>query len=110
MEWKEVGGQGGHSQTGLAGGVGSLAPVTGQGWHELRLAGTWDPPGQDSGQVGGLFSRSFFFFLFAAPSMAYGGSQARDRIRAVPQPRQCQIEAASVTYTAAYGTAGSLTH
>ena len=47
----------------------------------------------------------FFFCLFFAISWAapgaYGGSQARGRIRAV---------AVSATYTTAHGNAGSLTH
>ena len=54
-----------------------------------------------------------FFFLRAIP-VAYGSSQARCWIRAAavglcPQPQQCKIWAASVTYTAAYSNAGSLT-
>ena len=71
----------------------------------------------------GLLSFFFFFCLFAiswATSTAYGGSQARGRIRAVasslchclwpmPQPQQHQIWATSMTYTTAHSNAGSLT-
>ena len=62
-------------------------------------------------------SLSFFFFfflfcLFRAATMAYGGSQARGLIRATTAglPQQCQIQAASVTYTTAHSSTGSLTH
>ena len=78
-------------------------------------------------------SNSFCLFLFfMATPEAYGGSQARGRIRAVaagphpshsrshtgskprlpptPQPQPCQIRAASATYTAAHGNAGFFTH
>ena len=46
--------------------------------------------------------------------MPYGSSQARGRIGAVsagptPQPQQCQMQAASATYTTAHGNTGSLT-
>ena len=56
-----------------------------------------------------------FYFLFRATPTAYEGSQARDRIRDIaaslmPQPQQCQIQAASATDTTAHGNAGSLTH
>ena len=55
------------------------------------------------------------FFLFRAPPGAYGRSQARGRIgaascRPTPQPQQCQIRAASATYSTAHGNARSLTH
>ena len=61
---------------------------------------------------------SFFFFLFfflRAALSAYGSSQARGCIGAAPagptpQPQQCQIRAASVTYTAAHNNTGSPTH
>ena len=50
-------------------------------------------------QTGFIFS----FFLFRAFPVAYGDSQARGRIgcscRPPPQPQQCQIRAAPVTYT-----------
>ena len=42
--------------------------------------------------------------------MAYGGSQASGPIEPTAQPQQCQIQAMSLTYTTAYGNAGSLTH
>ena len=47
--------------------------------------------------------------------MAYEVSLARSRIGAVAaglgtQPQQCQIRAASFTYTTAHGNAGFLTH
>ena len=47
--------------------------------------------------------------------MAHGGSWARGLIGAVassllPEPQQCQIRAASETYTTAHGNTGSLTH
>ena len=66
----------------------------------------------------GYVQNSFFFCLFClsrAASEAYGGSQARESnqsycCRPTPQPQQCQIPAASVTYTTAHGNAGSLTH
>ena len=53
----------------------------------------------------------FFFFLSfclsrAAP-VAYGGSQERGPIGAIAAG---QIQAESVTYTTAYGNAGSVTH
>ena len=46
--------------------------------------------------------------------MAYGASQAQVSNlscsrQPTPQPQQCQIRAASVTYTTAHGNAGSLT-
>ena len=58
------------------------------------------------------FSFFFFSWLFRAASMAYGGSQARGLIRATTAglPQQCQIQAASVTYTTAHSSTGSLTH
>ena len=61
-----------------------------------------------------LFNR-FFFFLFRAMPLAYGGSQARCQIGAVaagpmPQPQQCLIWAMSVTYTIAHSNTGSLIH
>ena len=37
--------------------------------------------------------------LFRAAPVAYGGSQARGRIRPTPQPQKCWIRASSVTYT-----------
>ena len=54
------------------------------------------------------------FFLFRAAAVAYGGSQARDRIGATAQAfaiaTELGIRAASVTYTTAHGSPGSLTH
>ena len=55
----------------------------------------------------------FFFFLFRATPVAYGGSQARGRIQRwnhqpIPQPQQGQIQAVSATYTIAHGNTGSL--
>ena len=59
---------------------------------------------------------SFFvlFFSKAVPT-TYGGSQARDLIRAVAtglrhQPQQHRIRAASATHTTVHGNARSLTH
>ena len=54
---------------------------------------------------------SFLAISWATPA-AYGGSQARGGIGAVAmaQPQQRGIRAASATYTAAHGKAGSLTH
>ena len=49
------------------------------------------------------------FCFFRSTPEAYGGSQARGQIGAIdadlsiPQPQQHQIQAASVTYTTAYG-------
>ena len=56
-----------------------------------------------------------FSFLFRATPAAYGGSQAREPIRAVaarstPKPQRRQIRATSVTHTTAHGNTGSLTH
>ena len=63
-----------------------------------------------------LFIYLFIVFSRAAP-VAYGGSQVRGLIRAVaagfqpsPEPQQCKIRAASVTYTTAHCNARSLTH
>ena len=62
----------------------------------------------------GKLKLDFFFFAFWAIPEAYGGSQARDQIRATaaghsqPQPRQKR--AASATYTTAHGNTGSSTH
>ena len=55
-----------------------------------------------------------FIYLFLA-SATYGSSQARGQIGATvaglcPQPQQCRVRAASVTYTTAQGNSGSLTH
>ena len=59
----------------------------------------------------------FFFSIFGvfrATLVTYGGSQARGQIgaAAVPRPQlqQCQIPAASATYTTSHGNAGSFTH
>ena len=41
--------------------------------------------------------------------MAYGGSQGRSRCRPTPQPLQLGIQATSVTYNTAHGSARSLT-
>ena len=38
------------------------------------------------------------------------GVKSELQLRPIPQPQQHQIQAASVTSTAAYGNAGSLTH
>ena len=53
-----------------------------------------------------------FYFInrFRAILVAYGGSQARGLVRAIPEPQQCRIWATSATYTTAHGNAGSLTH
>ena len=49
----------------------------------------------------------FFFWLFRATSMAYGGSQARGQIGSCShQPQPCQIWALSATYTTAHDSAG----
>ena len=61
---------------------------------------------------------SFFFSfrLFRAALVAYGTFQAGGRIGAaascqpMPQPQQHRIRVVSVTYTAAQGNTGSLTH
>ena len=60
-----------------------------------------------------LLKSPTIFFLMAT-FVAYGGSQDRGRIGATaasltPQPQQCQIQAASATYTTAHGNTGSLT-
>ena len=58
-------------------------------------------------------SFSFFFFSFLlvkATHAAYGGSQARGRIRATAAGLQHRIWATSVTYTTAHGNARFLTH
>ena len=61
------------------------------------------------------FNTSYFFFPTAA-YVAYGGSQARDQIGAAtaslhtPQPQQCGIRVAPVTYTAAFSNTRTLTH
>ena len=57
----------------------------------------------------------FFFFLFRAALVAYGGSQARSQIASyswqlTPQTQQCKIQTASATYTTAHDNARSLTH
>ena len=54
-------------------------------------------------------------FLRETALAAYGSYQARGAnwslsCQLMPQPQQCQIWAASVTYTTAHGNAGSLTH
>ena len=46
---------------------------------------------------------------FLAAPAAYGGSQARGLIGAVPQLQQRQIRAVSAVYTTAHGNTGSLT-
>ena len=54
-----------------------------------------------------------FFFLFMGTSITYGSSQTRNRSCSFwprSQPQQHGIQAASVTYTAACGNAGPLTH
>ena len=60
---------------------------------------------------------SFFFCPFRATPVAYGNTQARGLIgdvaaglRPTPEPQQCRIQAASVTYSTAYSNTGSLTH
>ena len=57
-----------------------------------------------------LFFVCFVFFLFRAIPIAYGSSQARGQIGATLQPQQHGIQAMSVTYAAACGNVGSLTH
>ena len=58
----------------------------------------------------------FIFLLFRAVPTAYGSFQARGRIGAVaahlptPHPQKLGIQAVSVTYIAAHGNAGFLTH
>ena len=55
----------------------------------------------------------FFFFLFRLAPVAYGRSQARTNWSyscwPIPQPQQCGIRAASVTYTTARRNTGSST-
>ena len=58
---------------------------------------------------------AFFFWLFRATPVAYGGSQARGWMwscscRPTPEPQQSGIQAESVTYTTAHGNDGSPTH
>ena len=55
------------------------------------------------------------FLLFRATPSAYGGTQARGRIRAVAtglhhSHSQHKIQALSATYDTVHGNAGSLTH
>ena len=62
-----------------------------------------------------LFFLFLFFCFFRVAPVAYEGSQARGSNRShfcqpTPQPQQRQIQAASATYTTAYGNARSLTH
>ena len=62
-----------------------------------------------------LWGFFFFFGFFRATPLAYGSSLARGSnqsysCQAIPEAQQCQIRAASATYTAAHGNAGSLTH
>ena len=57
----------------------------------------------------------FFFCLFRATPVAYGGPQARGLNQScssqpTPHPQQHGIPAESQTYTAAHSKAGSLTH
>ena len=56
----------------------------------------------------------YFSVCFRTTPEAYGGSQARGGISCSywpkPQPQQCQIQAAAVTYTTARYNSGSLTH
>ena len=56
------------------------------------------------------FSFLFFFFLFRAATVAYRSFWARGRIGSTPQPQQHEIQATSVSYTAACKNTGSLTH
>ena len=51
-----------------------------------------------------------FLFLFQAVPAAWLGLNWSHSDRPTPQPQQCRIQAASVTYIAARGNAGSLTH
>ena len=62
--------------------------------------------GKDIYCRGVLFHFVLSFCLFRAAPKAYGGSQDRGRIGA----QQCQIWAASVTYTTAHSNVGSFTH
>ena len=60
-------------------------------------------------------SSVIFFGLFRAAPTAHGGSQARGPIKScsrqpTPEPQQCQIRAASATFTTAHGNAEPLTH
>ena len=61
-----------------------------------------------------FFFLSFFFFFFffraLGPSAVYISSQARGGIRAVATGQSHSQLASSVTYVAAQGNAGSLTH
>ena len=57
----------------------------------------------------------FVFLFFRAACVVYGSSQARGRTEAAtaslqPQPQQLRNWAASLTYTTAQGSTGSLTH
>ena len=62
-----------------------------------------------------FFFAFFFFCLFRAASMAYGGSQARSPIGAIAtglrqSHSNSRIWAASMIYTTAHGNVGSLNH
>ena len=60
-----------------------------------------------------FLSLSFFFCFFRAAPTAYGGSQARGRIRAIAaglHHSHSNSRAASATYITAHGNTGYLTH
>ena len=82
-------------------------------WGEGSIPGTRISACHGHGLKKNLSSKQTFFFL-AAPA-AYGSSQARGCTGAgscwsAPQPQQRRIWAASETYPAPRGKAGSLTH
>ena len=72
------------------------------------LSGIWELPVRGSYMD---FVFALGFFLVPPSSKAYGGSQAAWSCSCwpTPQPQQCRIRAASVTYTTAQGNPGSLT-
>ena len=59
-----------------------------------------------------LFLSFYLCILFLSIFTAYGGFQANQSYSCwpTPQSQQCRIWAASLTYTTAYGSTGSLTH
>ena len=64
---------------------------------------------------GNILFYYFIFLVFRTAPVAYGSSQARGSNQShscqpTPQPQQRRIRAASVTYTTAHGSTGSVTH
>ena len=78
---------------------------------KVQVVGRGEPLPQPACLVGFVF----FFFLFRATLTAYGGSQAKGRIRAVAtglrhSHSNVGSELVPATYTTAHSKAGSLTH